>query len=92
MCIARKLPAGVTGGYDFVDVRDVAKGCLQAAKMGKPGNCYILSNRYFTVKELLECVRRVNDGSRKLCLTTGLVMPTMSDSWNASVPMTPRVT
>ncbi len=62
----------MTGGYDFVDVRDVAKGCLQAAKMGKPGNCYILSNRYFTVKELLECVRRVNDGSRKLCLPIGL--------------------
>ena len=30
--------------------------------------------------------------SRKECLTTGMVMPTMSDSWNASVPMTPRVT
>ena len=32
------------------------------------------------------------DCSRKLCLTTGMVMPTMSDSWKLSVPMTPRVT
>ena len=54
MCISGKLPAGVTGGYDFVDVRDVAKGCLQAAERGKSGNCYILSNRYFTVRELLK--------------------------------------
>ena len=32
------------------------------------------------------------DCSRKLCFTTGIVMPTMSASWKASVPMTPRVT
>lgn len=72
MCIARKLPAGVTGGYDFVDVRDVAKGCLQAAEKGKSGNCYIFSNRYFTAKELLGYVRRVIGGSRKPCLPIGL--------------------
>ena len=72
MCISRKLPAGVTGGYDFVDVRDVAKGCLLAAEKGKSGNCYILSNRYFTVKELLEYVRRVIGGNKKLCLPIGL--------------------
>lgn len=28
--ISGKLTAGVTGGYDFVDVRDVAKGCIAA--------------------------------------------------------------
>ena len=32
------------------------------------------------------------DFTRKLCLTTGMVMPTMSDSWNESVPMTERGT
>ena len=29
--LAGKLPGSVNGGYDFVDVRDVAKGCLLAA-------------------------------------------------------------
>lgn len=72
MCIRGRLPAGVAGGYDFVDVRDVAKGCLLAAEKGTPGNCYILSNRYFTVKELLEYVHRITGVKRKLCLPLGI--------------------
>lgn len=52
-----RLPACVKGGYDFVDVRDVAKGCLLAAEKGKAGECYILSNRRYEIKELLKMVR-----------------------------------
>lgn len=52
------LPACVQGGYDFVDVRDVAKGCLQALHNGKSNNCYILSNCYYEIKDVLEMVRK----------------------------------
>ena len=55
-----------------MDVRDVAKGCLEAAGHGIKGNCYILSNRYFTVRELLECVRRSVGGRKKFCLPIGI--------------------
>ena len=48
-----KLPACVNGGYDFVDVRDVADGCLKAIEKGKPGECFILSNRHYEVKDCL---------------------------------------
>ncbi len=48
-----KLPLCVRGGYDFVDVRDVAQGCLLAAERGEVGKCYILSGHYLTVRELL---------------------------------------
>lgn len=72
MYMSGKLPAGVTGGYDFVDVRDVARGCLLAAENGKAGSCYILSNRYFTIREMLEQVRNVIGGRGKICLPMGV--------------------
>lgn len=48
-----KLPVCVKGGYDFVDVRDVANGCLLAAEKGKVGQCYILSGNYSSIYDLL---------------------------------------
>ena len=51
-----RLPAGVNGGYDFVDVRDVAAGIANCCTMGKKGEGYILANRYISVRELLHCV------------------------------------
>jgi dihydroflavonol-4-reductase len=47
------LRACVKGGYDFVDVRDVADGVIAAARVGKNGESYILSNRYYSALELL---------------------------------------
>ena len=60
-----KLPACVHGGYDFVDVRDVASGCLTAIEKGKTGECYILSNRHYEVKDVLRIAKNVT-GGRKL--------------------------
>lgn len=51
--LAQKLTHVPKGGYDFVDVRDVAKGIILADKVGRPGETYILSNQYFEVRELL---------------------------------------
>lgn len=47
-----KLPVGVVGGYDFVDVRDVADGVLACAKQGATGACYILSGHYATIRDV----------------------------------------
>lgn len=54
-----KLSAVVDGGYDFVDVRDVSKAIIQALFKGQKGKCYILSNQYFPVKELLNIAAKV---------------------------------
>ena len=51
-----KLNIAVKGGYDFVDVRDVASGIISCCYKGKIGESYILSNRYVSIKELLDIV------------------------------------
>lgn len=48
-----RLPACVKGGYDLVDVRDVAEGCITAAERGRNGECYILSGGYHEIREVL---------------------------------------
>lgn len=58
------LTAGVNGGYDFVDVRDVADGILSAVGRGRNGECYILSNRYFPLAELFEIFHTVTGRKR----------------------------
>lgn len=47
-----KLPAGVKGAYNFVDVRDVAQGIISAIDKGRRGECYILANRRIDLDEL----------------------------------------
>ena len=47
--LAGKLPLAVRGGYDFVDVRDVANGLLACSESGEPGKGYILSGCYLSL-------------------------------------------
>ncbi len=60
-----RLPICMEGGYDFVDVRDVAGGIISAASQGEKGDCYILSNRYFTVAEILDMLHEIT-GKRRI--------------------------
>ncbi len=55
--IAGKLPLAVKGGYDFIDVRDVAAGIIACAKKGKRGHGYILSGQYASIRDILEIVK-----------------------------------
>lgn len=47
-----KMPAIVNGGYNLVDVRDVALGVLNASYKAKNGESYILGGTYISVKDL----------------------------------------
>ena len=48
------LTAIVKGGYDVVDVRDVAHGIISAVEHGKDHNTYILSGNYVSIKKMLD--------------------------------------
>lgn len=53
-----RLPMGVRGGYDFVDVRDVARGVVSCCGRGRAGECYILSGEYVSIPQVLELLAR----------------------------------
>ena len=66
--VSGRLRACVSGGYDFADVRDVAAGTLACAERGAPGECYILSGHYASVRALLDMLQRVS-GARPVLVT-----------------------
>ncbi len=49
------------GAYNFVDVRDVAKGMVAAAEKGRNGECYILSGYVHTIDEFIKTLALVSD-------------------------------
>lgn len=51
-CVTGKLRTLVKGGYDLVDVRDVADACIAAVERAERGECYILSGRHYDWREL----------------------------------------
>ena len=59
------LTACVNGGYDFVDVRDVADGIISCVENGRAGECYILSNQFYTIQEVLDDLHEIT-GKRRL--------------------------
>jgi dihydroflavonol-4-reductase len=56
---ARKLPALLDGGFDFVDVRDVAAGTLAAGDRGQTSANYILAGSWHSMKELADVASSV---------------------------------
>ena len=56
-----KLPMLVPGGYDWVDVRDIVNGSINAITMGRIGEKYILSGHYLSLKELSILIGKISN-------------------------------
>lgn len=55
-----KLPFLVSGGYNWVDVRDVVSASIKAINRGGSGEKYILSGKFCSLKELSEMINRIS--------------------------------
>ena len=51
-----RLPALVSGGFNWVDVRDIVSGAITAAELGAPGEQYLLDGHYLSVSGLAALV------------------------------------
>lgn len=71
------LPLGVAGGYEFVDVRDVARAAVAACQRRGHGECYILSARYADMTEVLDALAAYagRKPGRRLVLPLWLLVP-----------------
>ena len=50
------MTAGIDGGFNLCDVRDLAAGTIAAADKGKCGECYILGNKEVKFKDFAKMV------------------------------------
>ncbi len=55
----RRLPALVGGGFDWVDVRDVADSMIAAEEKGRTGENYLLAGHPLSVRDLAGVVENV---------------------------------
>lgn len=59
--LAGRIPASVPGGFDYVDVRDVAGATLSAAAgRGRSGEAYLVTGEYLDVPGLLGLIGSVS--------------------------------
>lgn len=59
-----KMPAGINGSFNSVDVRDLADGVIACALQGEKGAGYIMSGETVTIRALFDAVRRYAGGRK----------------------------
>lgn len=57
----RRLPALITGAYDFVDIRDIVSGAITSMEKGVKGEKYLLSGHYITIKDFAGTMEKVTE-------------------------------
>ena len=58
-----RIPALVRGGYDWVDVRDVVEGAMQAERLGRSEARYILSGQWRSLRDVAQVTAQVSGRS-----------------------------
>ncbi len=67
------IPVATSGGYDFVDVRDVVDGILACEEKGRVGECYLLTGEFISVKDMLNTILALkNKKERNIIFPTAI--------------------
>jgi len=61
---AGKIRVAIEGSFDFVDVRDVALGEIEAAQRARPGEVYILGGQKVNMRELMNMLHELTGKKR----------------------------
>lgn len=55
----RQIPALVPGGYNWVDVRDIAATAIAAIEKGRKGEKYLLAGKWHSLKEISLLIQKI---------------------------------
>ncbi len=91
---ARKLPALLPGGFDWVDVRDVCAGAVAAEQRGRVGESYLLSGSWHSARELAEFGSEVTGSAPPrfdLPLWVARGIAAFGDAWGRFMRREPRL-
>lgn len=53
-----KMPAGIGGSFNAVDVRDLANGVIACTEKGRKGEGYIMGNQAVTIREMFQLISK----------------------------------
>jgi dihydroflavonol-4-reductase len=79
----RRMPALVSGGFNWVDVRDVVAGALAAAERGRTGENYLLGGHWQSMAQLAAMTHAVT-GSRPPALTCPMWLARMASPFSVA--------
>lgn len=87
------MPAFLDTGLNFVDVKDVAAGQLQACEQGKPGDRYILGGTNLSLQQLfqrLEQISRIKAPKVRIPYAVAYAAGVVSTAWAEVTGKEPR--
>ncbi|MFQ5506568.1 MAG: NAD-dependent epimerase/dehydratase family protein [Planctomycetota bacterium] len=90
-----RVPVCPPGGCNFVDVRDVAQGCVAALERGRTGERYILGGENLSGRELLAKIARVlGRAPPRITLprVSARAIAMLASAWELFRPLEPPVT
>lgn len=94
--MTNRLQVVLDGGYDWVDVRDIADGLLALAERGTPNELYLLGGHYVSMQDFIDRVGAIMNRTYTLLhMPFSLLMPiayiahALSNIFKVHTPLTP---